>query len=200
MSTESSHPSTVRRIAGPEALALADMVAVFDDLQTVLRCCERLVAELADDDADSIVIEGVWTTATLSYARCFADAGGGRLTDEDVSGLPLKGEVLEWHKLLRQLREHYASEALNPRARFEVGAAETPDGQVGGIAITSVDQAVLDDVTVRQTGALAYELTRLLDKRINEQQQRVLTATRALPAKDLAALPLIDLVGPDPDQ
>ncbi|HEY0499331.1 MAG TPA: hypothetical protein VGD48_26535 [Kutzneria sp.] len=200
MSTESSHPTTVRRIDSPAAQALADLVGVFDDLQTVLRCCERLVTELAAEDADAVVIEGVWTTATLSYARCFADAGGGRLTDEDVSGLPLKGEVLEWHKLLVQLREHYASEALNPRARFEVGAAEGADGLVGGIAITSVDQAVLDDVTVRQTGALAYELTRLIDKRINEQQQRVLAAARALPAKDLAALPLIDLVGPDPDQ
>jgi hypothetical protein len=196
MSTESSHPTTVRRIDSPAARALADMVGVFDDLQTVLRCCERLVTELAADDADAVVIEGVWTTAALSYARCFAD-GPGRLTDEDVSGLPLKGEVLEWHKLLRGLREHYAAETLNPRARFEVGAAEGADGLVGGIAITSVDQAVLDDVTVRQTGALAYELTRLVDKRINEQQQRVLTAVRALPAKDLAALPLIDLIGPD---
>ena len=197
MSTDSSHPTTVRRIDTPAALALADMVGVFDDLQTVLRCCERLVEELAGDEADAVVIEGVWTSATLSYARCFADEGGGRLTDEDVSGLPLKGEVLEWHKLLRRLREHYASEALNPRARFEVGAAEAADGQVGGIAITSVEQAVLDDVTVRQTGALAFELSRLVDKRINEQQQRVLTAARALPAADLAALPLIDLIGPD---
>ena len=191
MSTESSPPTTVRRIASPAARSLADLVAVFDDLQTVLRCCERLVAELAEEAPDSVVIEGVWTTATLSYARCFADE---RLTDEDVSGLPLKGEVLEWHKLLRRLREHYASETLNPRARFEVGATEAADGQVAGIAITSVDQAVLDDVTVRQTGALAYELTRLVDQRISEQQQRVLTAARALPPQDLAALPLIDLV------
>lgn len=197
MSTESSQPTTVRRIDSPAARALADLVGVFDDLQTVLRCCERLVAELADDEADTVVIEGVWTTVVLSYARCFAD---GRLTDDDVSGLPLKGDVLEWHKLLRRLREHYASETLNPRARFEVGAAEAADGLVGGIAITSVDQAVLDDVTVRQTGALAYELTRLVDQRINDQQQRVLTAARALPAADLAALPLIDLIGPDSDQ
>ncbi|MFC0546006.1 hypothetical protein [Kutzneria chonburiensis] len=194
MSTESSHPTTVRRIDSPAARTLADLVGVFDDLQTVLRCCERLVAELVDEEADAVVIEGVWTTAVLSYARCFADD---RLTDDDVSTLPLKGEVLEWHKLLRQLREHYASETLNPRARFEVGAAEAADGLVGGIAITSVDQAVLDDVTVRQTGALAYELTRLVDQRINDQQQRVLTAARALPPANLAALPFIDLVGPD---
>ncbi|QUQ62660.1 hypothetical protein [Kutzneria sp. CA-103260] len=193
MTTESSPPTTVRRIAGPAASALADLVAVFDELQTVLRCCERLVSELAADPADSVVLEGVWTTVTLSYARCFAD---GRLTDEDVNGLSLKGEVLEWHKLLRRLREHYASETLNPRARFDVGAAAGPDGQVAGIAITSVDQAVLDDLTVRQTGALAYELTRLVDQRINDQQQQVLTAARALPPQDLAALPLIDLATP----
>ncbi|MFI9381429.1 hypothetical protein [Kutzneria sp. NPDC052558] len=193
MSTEPSPPSTVRRIAGPAASHLADLVAVFDDLQTVLRCCERLVAELVAEAPEAVVLEGVWTTATLSYTRCFA---ADRLTDEDVSGLALKGEVLEWHKLLRRLREHYASDTLNPRARFDVGAAEGPDGLVAGIAITSVDQAVLDDVTVRQTGALAYELTRLVDRRINDQQHRVLTAARALPPADLATLPVIDLAAP----
>ncbi len=52
---------------------LVGLVEVFDELQVVLQCCERLVADLAADaESDPIVLEAVWTTALLCYARCFA--------------------------------------------------------------------------------------------------------------------------------
>ena len=38
--------AAVRRLDTPDAVALADLAAIFEDLQTVLRCCERLVSEL----------------------------------------------------------------------------------------------------------------------------------------------------------
>ena len=40
-------PSTVRRLDSTEAAVLAGQSAVFEDLQYVLRCCERLVGVLA---------------------------------------------------------------------------------------------------------------------------------------------------------
>ena len=42
-------PSRVKLLRSPAALALADLAALFEDLQTVLKCCERLVLELAAD-------------------------------------------------------------------------------------------------------------------------------------------------------
>ena len=47
MSTAPPHPAEVRQIETPAALALADLAGVFEGLQTVLRCCERLMAALA---------------------------------------------------------------------------------------------------------------------------------------------------------
>jgi hypothetical protein len=67
-------PTRVKRLTSPAALAMADLAGLFDDLQTVLRCCERLVEELSvvGREPDDLALEAYWTTAVLSYARCFA--------------------------------------------------------------------------------------------------------------------------------
>jgi hypothetical protein len=192
-----NQPATVRRLVTPAAQALADLASIFNDLQTVLRCCERLIQELAGRP-DDVVMEGVWTTALISYARCFTSGNRGMgLTEEDVKSTSLPGEVLEWHKVLRQLRKHYADPAKNPRERFEVGATEDSHGKANGIAITSTPQPPLDEVTIRQTGALAYRLSTLVDKRITEHQERVLAAANAMSTEDLKKLALIDVSTPE---
>ena len=116
----------MRRLDDPAAAALAELVEVFEDLQTVLRCCERLVTELAvEGEPDAVVVEAVWTTALLSYARCFsATEEGVALSEDDLTATQSSGEVLEWHRLLLQLRNHYADLAVNPRERFSVGVAQ----------------------------------------------------------------------------
>lgn len=192
-----NQPTAVRRLQTPAAEALADLASIFNDLQTVLRCCERLVQELAGRP-DDVVVEGVWTTALISYARCFTggDRGMG-LTEDDVRSTSLPGEVLEWHKVLRQLRKHYADPAKNPRERFQVGAATDAAGHVNGIAITSMPQPPLDEVTIRQTGALAYQLSVVVDQRITEHQERVLTAANAMSPDDLRRLELIEVSSPE---
>lgn len=196
MAEPSRLPETVRRLDTPAARELADLVSIFDELQSVLRCCERLTDEVADPDraSDDLVVEALWTTAVLSYCRCFA-AGEGRtsLGEDDVTATSLQGEVLEWHRMLGRLRAHYADPVTNPRERFAVGAALDDGGEPAGIAITSVRQPVVDDATVRQTGALAYELGRLVDQRITARQEGLMTAAAELSPAELDALPVIDV-------
>lgn len=196
MATMTRQPGPVRQLDTPAAKALADLAAVLDGLQTVLYCCERLVAELdpTTGPGDDLVVESVWTAALRSYGRCFTDAGRGMaLTEDDVKETQLQGEVLQWHRVLRQLGEHYGSPAGNPRERLSVGVAVDAAGQPTGIAITSVGQPPPDDRTVRQTGALAYELSELVERRMAEQQERVLAAAKAMSAAELGRLPLIDI-------
>ena len=54
-------PAVVRRLDSTAAVAMANLAAIFEDLQTTLRCCERLVSELASGDAgpDDLVLEGL---------------------------------------------------------------------------------------------------------------------------------------------
>ena len=67
------------------------------------------------------------------------------------------------------------------------------DGSPAGIAVTSVRQPLPDEVTVRQTGALAYALLHLVDERIGAQQQRVSAAAGAMSQTELDRLPEVEL-------
>lgn len=192
--TSAGPPTSVRKLATPAAAALADLTAVFDDLQTVLRCCERLVAALAVPEPDDLTVETLWTVALLSYGRCFApgDRGMG-LTADDVSATGLPGAVTEWHEMLGRLRAHYADPARNPRERFSVGVSQDDSGRPTGIAVTSARQPLVDEVSVRQTGALAYGLSRLVDERITTQQQRVFEAVGSASPAELGRLPVMQV-------
>jgi hypothetical protein len=189
---------SMRRVDDAAAAALVGVVEVFEDLQTVLRCCERLVTELAvEGEPDPVVVEAVWTTALLSYARCFsATADGVALTESDLTSAQSSPEVVEWHRLLLQLRNHYADPAVNPRERFSVGVAQDPNGLATGIAITSARQPLVDDLTVRQTGAIAFALSRLVNERIELRQHEVFDNLESWSKADLDRLDPLDVAAP----
>ncbi|HEY2041090.1 MAG TPA: hypothetical protein VGH11_00345 [Jatrophihabitans sp.] len=189
--TQSVPPATLRRLDSANADTLADLFATFDDLQTVLRCCERLVSALTpgDSEPDDVLIEGLWTLALLSYTRCFSTGrAAAALTVDDLTTTQPDGDVLEWHQVLLQLREHYADLTANPRERFSVGIAQDPDGAAGGVGVTSARQPLVDSLTVRQTGAIAFALSEFVNERIAAQQQKVFTEAREIPNSELNSL------------
>jgi hypothetical protein len=211
-------PPVVRRVESPAATALADLCAAFEDLQTVLRCCELLVASLAvgaggpaGRGADPVTTEAVWTTALLSYARCFhsgEDDGVGEgnrshaaaLTQDDVAATQAGAEALEWHRVFLRLRGHYADPSANPRERFSVGVAQGADGAAAGVAITSIRQPLVDDVTVRQMGAVAYALSTVVDARIGTGQERLFEDLKGVPPAELDQLATLDVALSDAAQ
>jgi hypothetical protein len=189
----------MRRVDDPAAAALVGVVEVFEDLQTVLGCCERLVTELAvEGEPDPVVVEAVWTTALLSYARCFATGNAVALTESDLTSTQSSPEVLEWHRLLLKLRNHYADPSVNPRERFSVGVAQDANGLASGIAITSARQPLVDDLTVRQTGAVAYALSGLVNERIELRQREVFDDLASCSKADLDRLDPLDVATPQP--
>ena len=195
---EHEAPTAVRTLRSPAALALADLAALFEDLQTALLCCERLVAEAQrPGGGDEVTLEAYWTTAVLSYARCFAPGPRGvGLTEEDVTATGLAGDVLGWHRVLLTLRDRYADPAVNPRESFSVGASQDRTGHAEGIAVASARQPRLDEVSVRQTGAIAFALSKLVDERLAAQQGVVFTAVAAMARPALDVLPLLHLARP----
>ena len=197
-SDPASPPAAVRQVDSASASVLTDLTARFEDLQTVLKCCERLVSELAvkDREPDDVLVEAVWTVALLSYARCFAVGKAGAetaLSEEDLTAALSNTEVLDWHKVLLQLRDHYADPVVNPREQFSVGVAQDASGGPGGIAITSARQPLVDDLTVRQTGAIAFALSGLVNDRIAAQQEKVFGELQHISKEDLDQMPLIDV-------
>lgn len=192
-------PEVVRRLETPAAAALARLTATFEDLQTVLRCCERLVSELsAEGEPDEVVVEGVWTTALLSYARCFASGEADAVLHEDDLTATHPGvEILDWHRVLLHLRDHYADPAINPREQFSVGVAQDSEGAPSGVAITSTRQPLVDDLTVRQAGAIAFTLSGLVNDRIVSQQEVVFDQTKDVGAAELDDLVRLEVARPD---
>ena len=198
-STPGAPPAALRRLSTTSARALAELNARFEDLQMVLRCCERLVSELAEADGapDDVVVEAVWTTALLSYGRCFAaGATDTALTADDLTATQPHGEVLAWHKVLLQLRDHYADPTANPRERFSVGVARDGDGAPDGIGITSARQPLVDNLTVRQTGAIAFALSGLVNDRITAMQEKAFGEAKSMPKAELESLPALEVVVP----
>jgi hypothetical protein len=115
------------------------------------------------------------------------------LPDADVNELGLDGDVGEFHAMVKKLRDHYASRHLNPREAFTIGAAQANDGRPTGVAVVSTPRPLVDDVTVRLLGRVAYALSGLLDKRMQQSQERVLEAAGRLSPGELSRLPLLHL-------
>ena len=194
MTPSTTTPRSARQLSTPGALGLADLVALFDDLQFTLECCERLVAELARPRVDAVLVEALWVSTLNCYARCFRTSDRGlHLTVDDVKATGVQGEVAEWHALLGGIRDFSIDGPVNPREAYSVGVSQSSTGEASGVVITSSPRPLVDEVTVKQTGRLAFELSRLVDERIKEHQQKVFAAASKLTSAQLAALPEIEV-------
>jgi hypothetical protein len=193
---QGQEPSPIaRQLRSPVAMGLADLAAIFDDLQFVLGCCERLLTELArGEQRDDVVIESLWGAALLAYTRCFQPGERGLgLSVADLKKTDLQGEVEQWHTALVKMRDLLIGSAANPREEFTVGATQAVSGGVDGIVITSSARPQVDDVTVRQTGRLAFELGKVVNERMKDHQQKVFTSAARLSTTDFDELDPIDV-------
>jgi hypothetical protein len=192
-----SPPTALRRLGNPAAVKLTELAETFEDLQTVLRCCERLMTELERDPVDELVVEAVWTLALLAYGRSFAPRSSDAVLDEsDLTSTHPDSNVLDWHHVLLRLRDHHAHVSANPRETFSVGVAQAPDGSPTAVGISSVHGAQVDALTVRQTGAISYALAGLVDRRIAEQQEAVFAAVQDVPVAELNKLTELEVSAP----
>ena len=186
-----------RRLEGPEAAELAGLATVSDDVQHVLACCERLMTALAPPrlgpaggDPDAALVEALWTSALLAYARAFARRAG-VLTTADLDALGLPGDVVGFHDLLLRLREQYGSADVNPRESCSVGVVEDDDGAPVGVAVLAAPLPLVDQEAARQLGRLAFSLNSRIDSRMEQAQARVLARAGELTREELAGLPVV---------
>jgi hypothetical protein len=186
-----------RRLDGPEAAELTALAVVSDDVQHVLACCERLVSALAPPRVapaggypDAALVEALWTSALLAYARAFAPRAG-VFTTADLEALGLPGDVLGFHDLLLRLREQYGSVDANPRESCSVGVVLGDDGTPVGVAVMAAPLPLVDQEAARQLGRLAFALNGRVDGRMQEVQARVLQRAQELTQEELAGLPLV---------
>lgn len=210
----------------PSAQLLADQAVIIQDLQFVMESCKRLLTELArpEEERDPVVPVALWSAALVAYARCFATGQRFGLTADDVTSVPLQGEVLSYHKWVVRERNTATQHPANPFDAAVVGAAlsapearsepegrsaprgsDSPDrptppkassGQVEGIVILSTSHVLVDDTGVRQLGGLASELAKQTAEKMKAQQDVVLADAQNLGPDRLYALPPVPLHDP----
>jgi hypothetical protein len=179
----------------PSAYILADQAAIIADLQFVMDCCKRLLAELAEpeEERDTILPLAIWSSAVIAYTRCFGKGKQFGLTSEDVQKLPLHGAVMKFHKWIIEERNKLTAHSANPFEVAKVAAALSMPGEeerrVEGIVIFATSHIVIDDVGVRQLGGLASELAKQTAEKAQEQQDVVLTDAQQLSIDSLYKLP-----------
>ena len=179
----------------PSARVLADQASVIQDLEFVMDCCKRLLAELAapSADADAAVPVALWSSALVAYARCFNGDGESGLTADDVQSLPLQGAVTTFHEWLIGERDKLLAHPANPFDGAKVGAALTPTGRrdrrVEGIAVFSTSRILIDATGIQQLGGLASELAKQTATRATKQQDVVLTDAQKLDFGTLSKAP-----------
>jgi hypothetical protein len=177
------------------AQILADQASIIQDLQFVMDCCRRLLTELAkpEEDRDPIVPQALWSAALVAYARCFGKGKRYGLSTEDVRNLPLRGEVMKYHKWVIDERDKLTMHPANPFAATTVGAALSPpdheERRVEGIVILSTSRVLVDDTGVRQLGGLASELAKQTAEKAQTQQDFVLADAQQLNRDSLYKLP-----------
>jgi hypothetical protein len=196
MSQTVSAPTTIRRLDTKDAIRLARLVMAYDDLQTVLRCCERLLSMLDEgvDGADDLGVEALWTLALLSYTRGFAEGeGGAALTTKDLAGADDDQEIHRWHRVLLHLRDQRADQSRNPHESYTVGIAQDASGAVNAVAVTSARAPLVDTAAVRQAGAMAFRLCAVLDERIDPLQKDILAEMRDIGREQLDRLDLVEV-------
>ncbi|HEU5268214.1 MAG TPA: hypothetical protein VFU35_16005 [Jatrophihabitans sp.] len=188
-------PASIRRLDSADAGRLIRLVEAYDELQTVLQCCERLLTLLNGhpSGADDLGVEALWTLALLSYGRAF---GPGGLTEEDLRDSGSDGDAVKGHRVLLHLRDYHADASANPRETYTVGVAQGADGAVNAVAVTSVGAPRVDAAAVRQAGAIAFPLCGVLDERIGAMQGQILADVRDISRAELAAMDLIEVAAP----
>jgi hypothetical protein len=181
----SALPTSIRRLDGnPDARRLVGLVSAYDELQVVLRCCEKLMTTIGDgggrgDVEADVEVEALWTLALLSYARAFADGNGGPvLTEADLAAQG--DDAVRWHRVLLRLRDRQADPRANPRETYTAGVAQDASGAANAVAVSSVRAPRVDAGAVRQAGAIAFPLCAVLDERIDPLQKKILAAVRDL--------------------
>jgi hypothetical protein len=179
----------------PSARILADQAATIQDLQFVMDCCKRLLAELArpEEDRAGVVPLALWSSAVVAYARCFGEEGGAGLTAEDVRGLPLQGAVMKFHEWVIEERDKITAHPADPFAAAKIGAALSPAAQkerrVAGIVIFSTSRVLIDATGVQQLGGLASELAKQTAAKAQKQQDSVLASAQQQDIDALYAAP-----------
>ncbi|MEK6725459.1 MAG: hypothetical protein AABY54_02750 [Deltaproteobacteria bacterium] len=191
----------IAKVESKEALILADLAAIFQDLGATMHTCSHLIELLKEDSKDQILIESLWTSALIRYARCFTASKRFGLSESIFDGL--QGDPVGAHRLYINLRNKHIAHSVNPFEQMEVGVILSPvksaEKEVLGVATLSMRLISHDVEGIRQLGTLAKVVMEKVSKLAKDYEQKVIEEARKIPIDDLYKRPRLRLVAAGPE-
>jgi len=185
-----------------EAKKLADLISIAQDLGSVMKTCSKLKVLLEDNSRDSLLIENLWTSALIRYARCFAS--GKRYGLDETIFEDLQGEALKVHNMYMNLRNKHIAHSVNPFEQIKVGVVLSPeesqDKKIIGVATLLMKQISLDREGVHQLGLLSKVILEKVREMAKQYEQKTLEISKTFPIKDLYKCARPRLVAPGLDE
>lgn len=185
----------------PEAKKLADLVSISQDLNFCIDCCERLVGLLESDSKESTLIQSLWTSALISYVRCFATGKRFGLSEDIL--LKFEGEPIEVHNYYKNLRDKNIAHSVNPFEQIKIGVVLShPDSEKEVLGIANLGMKHISGVAddVRQLAQIALTFLAEVAKLRKDAQDQTLIAAKKIPIADLYRQPRMQLVAPSGEQ
>lgn len=188
----------VVKIEFDEVSALADLLGYRQDLISVIQMTKRLADILRQDqeEQDALMARSLWTSALITYMRCFATGKRHGLTEAIYAHLP--GEPIATHGYYKDVRDKHIAHSVNAFEETLIGvilsSQEGDSIDVLGVASMSAFR-VYDSVEgVEQLGMLAVHALRYVEQEAKEAQEGVLSRANSLSAEQLRTLPRLGTI------
>lgn len=168
-----------------DAAVLAGWYAVAYDLQHVISATKALVTLLKQPEIDATIVRSLWSSALISYVRCFGSGRRARVEPSIYTHLP--GDPVGTHQYYKDTRDKHIAHPVNAFEEVRVGIATGELGEPIGIGHLAAFRICDAAEGVAQLGALASVAMQHVAKIIQPLEEAILARAKGN-ADMLAAL------------
>lgn len=190
----------------PGATRLLGLIGIKEDLNTVCDICVEGNALVGGDEQNAqlldergrMLLQALYTSAIVIYARCFVGGVRTRLDEKHVRQAAggQADEALNVHRYLMLTRDKHLAHAVSPYEDGILGIIVQPDLSVYEL-LPGVFKQTAAPSAFRQLHLLATELLVVVNTLIERQHAHVLAKAEALTVNELSALPDAEWIPPD---
>jgi hypothetical protein len=188
----------VVKVEFDEVQDLADLIGLHTDLASVVEMTRRLSEMLRqkEQDHDTLTVQSLWSSALVTYVRCFASGKRYGLTERIYSELP--GEPIATHRYYKDTRDKHIAHSVNAFEETVVGVIlsdqELESIEVLGVANLTAHRISDSPEGVDQLRGLAEHARRYVAQKGQEAEEKLLNKAKLLTAEQLRALPRLGMI------
>lgn len=189
-----------------EARRYADVVSIANDLRYVLEVLGRLEHLLAaPGETDGLLAKSYWSSALITYVRCFSTGKRSSLKPDVFDGLSGPTHTaLEVHNHFKDMRDKHVAHSVNPYEQTSVALMLAPEGsgkrQVEGVGVLTMQHVSATTEGVLSLTELAKVALRFVLAEGEQLQAEVLRIGESLDVEELYKNERMKLVVPPPEE